>query len=625
MNNSKQNRIIICTPKNSSIEKISRIINNNQFKWAYFGENVSNAIAIEEKLKGRGKRVDIGDELQKTANTLRQSYIDYIGSLSVENNSLFWWVSSLSEKNPFISKTFLYSCYIKVAQSLIEHNHINIVFFIECRALRLSLISNIDSALGREVIHIESKLSKSFDSFINILEFIIKHAWFLLNNVYRIILVKQIYKLDKNTYFKDKIKSNDELVLMHAWIDQRSFSNDTLFHDAYFGALKDYIKKQNKNVVIIPSILHTISYSKSIKKLLNCEEQFIIPSAFLNISNILKILKMTLRKPGKKSYPYFKNLDVSSLIYNDYINDWKNTRVVSNLLFYYFIKNLRGCGLSVERFIYTYENHTWEKVCCMAFREFFPSATIVGFQHGGLSMMLINYFFSEKERHIIPFPDKVITSGEYFKNIFIISGYDPNKVLCGGAIRYAYLTNLSKQTAQQKKINRKSINILVAPSIGKNEATELVYKVVRAFESKNMYNIILKFHPLMPYQQIANELSIKSLPEHFKVSLQPISELLMDCDFLLYTESTVCIEAIAMGVYPINISSDIIIDCDVLDPFPEVRSKVRTENEIRSKVKELLEIDPNELRKRNVAAMNAAEKFFARVDDSVYEMFIKDK
>lgn len=624
MNKSKQNRIIFCSAKKRNIEKILRTINNNQFKWAYFGENVSNAIAIEEKLKDRGIRLDIGDDLQKTADTLRQPYIDYIGNLSVENNSLFWWASSLSEKNPFISKTFLYSCYIKIVWSLIEYNHDTIVFFIECRELRLSLVKNLHSTLGQGVIHIEPKLSGFFNIFINMLEFIFKHAWFLLNNVYRIILVKHVYKL-KNSCFIHKIESDDELILLHTWIDQRSFSNDNLFHDAYFGGLKDYINKKNKHLVIIPSILHTISYSKSIEKLLNCKEQFIIPSSFLNISNVLKILIMTLKRPKKKSYPYFNNMDISSLIYNDYINDWKNTRVASNLLFYYFIKNLRSCNLSVERFIYTYENHTWEKICCIAFREFFPKATIIGFQHGGLSKMLINYFFSEKERNIIPFPDIVITSGKCFRHILMMSGYDPNKILCGGAIRYKYLNNLSKQTVQQKKINRNSVNILVAPSIGKNEAAELVYKVVRSFGSMSMYNVILKFHPLMPYQQIANELNLKSLPEHFKVSLQPISKLLMDCDFLLYTESTTCIEAIAMGVYPINISSDIIIDCDFLDPIPEVRTKARTDDEIRCKVQELVEIDPKELNKRKAASMNAAEKIFSPVDDSVYEMFIKDK
>ena len=622
MNDSKHNRIIICSPKKSNIDKILKNVGDNQFKWAYFGENIPNTIYIDEKFIGKGKRLNIGNELQKIANAFRQPYIEYIGNLSVKNNSILWWVSSLSEKNPYISKTFLYSCYIRVAQSLIENNSNTIVFFVENRALRLSFVSNIRSTLNHEIIHIEPKLPTFFDSFIDTLEFIIKHVWFLLNNVYRIILVKHIYKLNKTIHFKDQKETKNDLVLLHTWVDKRSFSKENKFHDAYFGALKDYIKGKNKNIVIIPSFLHTVSYSKSIKKILNCDGDFLIPAAFLKLSDILKILTMVMRKPDKKSYPYFENIDISNLAYNDYFNDWKNTRVASNLLFYCLIKNLKDSDLSIERLIYTYENHTWEKIFCMAFRDFFPLATIIGYQHGGFSMMLMNYFFSENERHIIPFPHKVITNGIYFENIFLRSGYDSTKIQCGGAIRYEYLTKLSKQIIQPNKIKRNTINILVTPSIGKNDTTELVYKVVRAFEPLDMYNIILKFHPVMPYQQIANEINITSLPEHFKVSLQPISELLMECDLLLYTESTTCLEAIATGVHPINISSDIVIDCDFLDLVPEVRSKVRTENEIRSKVQELLEMNPDEFYKIKINAKNIAKEFLGEVDDSIFDMFL---
>lgn len=624
MNNSKHNRIIICSPKKGDIDNILKNIGDNHFKWAYFGENISNTIAIEEKLIGKGKRLNIGDELQKTANAFRQPYIDYIGDLSVADNSIFWWVSSLSEKNPFISKTFLYSCYIKIAKSLVKNNSDALVFFVEDRALRISFINNIYSTLSYEVMHVESKSSTFFYSIIDTLKFIINHVWFLLTNIYRIILIKYIHKLDKCIHLNDTELTKNDLILLHTWVDQRSFSKDNTFHDAYFGALKDYMAIKNKNVVIIPSILHTVSYTKSIKKILNSNGYFLIPSSFLNIIDILKVLKGVKRKPAQKSYPHFKNIDISYLVYTDYINDWKNTRMASSLLNYCFIKNLKDCDLSIERFIYTYENHTWEKVFCMALREFFPLATIVGYQHGGFSIMLLNYFFSEKERHIIPFPHKVITNGIYFKNTFLRFGYDSTKIQCGGAIRYEYLMNLSKQTIQQNKIKQGGINILVAPSIGKNESAELVYKVLKAFEHMDMYNIVLKFHPLMAYEQIKKELRIKSLPEHFNVVLQPISELLMDCDFLLYTESTTCIEAIATGVHPINISSDIIIDYDFLNQFPEIRSKVRTEIEIRNKVKELLEMDPNELYKIKIAAKRIANDFFGTVDETMFDLFIKN-
>ena len=622
--NTVDRTILICPPTKRSIRKISKVVGNNRFKWAYFGENVPHAIAVERLLDANGERIDIADTLQETAHTLRQEYIDYIGKLSVKCNSMLWWASSLSEKNPFISKTFLYSCYVKVALSLLEsYKQENLILFVENRALRLSLVKNISETFGCDVAHLEPKFSHVLESLTDRMKFIVKHVWFIINNIYRIVLTQHIYHLNKTDLFCEKGNSNNDLILLHTWIDHRSFSQNNTFHDAYFGKLSNYMAKQRKNIAVVPYILHTVSYTKTIKRLINYNGRIIIPSAYLKLSDILHVFKATMEKPPKKEYPYFECIDISSLIYNDNLNDWKDARMASNLLFYHVVKNWKKRGISIERFIYTFENHMWEKVYCNAFREYYPLATLVGYQHAAISKMYLNYFISDNEHAIIPFPDKVITNGKYSTDLLLDSGYDSNKLICGGAIRYEYLIEILKQPTQKKmKKHNKSMNILVTSSIDKNEAVELILKVLEAFESNDMYNIIIKCHPVMPYQQIANELGITSLPAHFTVSMEPMSTLLSNCDLLLYTSSTTCIEALAAEVPILHVGSNFIIDRDVLDSMSNHHSSAKTVENIQIEVSKLVGMDSDELYKKNMISKDTAKSTFGEVNDLVFDMFL---
>ena len=615
-----KNNVIICPPTKRSIRKIAKVIGNDDYDWAYLGEDVTNALAVEEWVGARGKRIDISERLQETANSLRQPYIDYIGRLSVKYNSMLWWAGSLSEKEHYISKTFLCSCYTKVALLLLEsHKQDNLILFVENRALRLILVKNILEIFGDGVMHLELKYSHMLESLTDRMEFVIKHGWFAINNIYRTLLTKHLYHLNQT-------ESKNNLVLIHAWVDQRSFTINNEFQDAYFGMLGKYMTEKGRNVAIVPYILHTVSYAKTIKKLMNCKEHFIIPSAYLKISDIIAVLRKTLKKPKRKSCPLFENMQISDIIHLDRINDWKDARLASNLLLYYVVKNWNNQILSIERFIYPHENQTWEKIYCIAFREFFPETNVLGYQHSTVSKMYLFYSVSKNEREIIPFPDVIITNGKYFKDILVDSGYESEKLVIGGAIRYEYITDMIKQPIQSKNHDdsEKRVKILVAASIDKNESCELLQKVLGAFGNHNIYDIILKFHPLMPYQKIANELHITALPEHFVISTESINILLNESDILLYKTTSTCVEALATGVYPIHIKSSYVIDSDILDGVSgEIHTSVKTEDELLSSVKELSKMDSDELLKRRIAGKSIAKDFFGAVDENVYDIFMK--
>jgi hypothetical protein len=623
-----KNNIIICPPTRDSIRKILKLIGKNNFKWAYFSENVLGAITLQRWIGNTGEQIDIAERLQEAARALRQPYIDYIGKLSVRYNSMQWWATSLSEKSSFTHSIFLHSCYITVALSLLKSfRQENLIFFVENRALRSCLVENMSEMFGCNVICLEPKFSNILEFLTNSTEFILKHGWFILNNIYRIILTKHIYHLDKIDVFHEKNNSKNDFILIHTWVDQRCFTEGDYFQDSYFGTLARYITKKGENVVIVPSIYYTAPYMETVKKLMNCKENFLISSAHLKIADILAVSKSTLKKPVKKNCPLFEKMNISDLIFSNRINDWKNTRLDSSLLLYYLVKNWKNQVLPIERFIYTHENHTWEKMYCMAFREFFPEVNLVGYQHSTICKMDLCHSVSKYDREVVPFPDVVITNGKYFKRFLLNSGYDSQKLISGGALRYEYVIDLIMQPTlpiKNDEITGKKFKILVATSAYKNESIELLQYVLDIFGSFDLYEIILKFHPVMPYKEIADAMGIKTpLPKHFFIASQPVNVLLKECDVLLYKTTTICVEALATGVYPIHIKSSYSIDCDILDGIPEdMHSSLKTEEEILYKLKKLQEMTGEESHKRELAAKIIVEEFFGTVNDSVYELFI---
>jgi surface carbohydrate biosynthesis protein (TIGR04326 family) len=303
---------------------------------------------------------------------------------------------------------------------------------------------------------------------------------------------------------------------------------------------------------------------------------------------------------------------------NDLGRDWGRTGPASNLLLYEAVKRWKNAGIPIATFIYAYENQVWEKAYCLALRKFYPSAKIIGYQHSTVPKMLLNHFFSKNELPVMPFPDKVITNGKYTESLFIESGYDPYKVVRGGALRFSYLVN-KKKTIVARKADNNPI-ILVALSVEKNETMELLWKTILAFGQITQLKIVLKFHPDCPYRFIAREIGI--LPKHFIVSDKSTGELLQDSHVLLYTCTATSIEALALGVPILHVKSDFTIDRDNLADFPGVRESVSSPEDISGAAQRLLKMDEKELSgKRQLWAEIVAE-MFEPVDESTFDLFL---
>ena len=607
-----QRTCVISSPSKRLVKKILEKMKDRKFKWVYLGEDVSRAISIDEMMRDKGQRIETAEMLQETARSLRQSYIDYIGKLSVERNSLMWWAGRLSEKNPYVSKTFLHACYIKLSMDILKkYSNESLVFLVEKRAARRSILKNLSTC---NLKHVESEGESIREALKDLKEFIMYKGWFLLNNIYRIAISKYAYRMQK------RVKSRTPLVLIHTIIDRRSFDEKGSYHESYFGGLPDHLKKSGKNVIVVPYVWGTVPYQKTIDRMAKSENVFLVPHAFLSVRDIFCVFFTTLANmPKKMVFPRFGDMDISEVIYEDLKNDRIGMRVASDMLLYYLVKRLKKKQLLIDTVIYTYENQSWEKVLCSAMWKFYPSAYLIGYQHSAFSLMHLNHFFSKYESNIVPLPDRIVTTGRHAKDVFIESGYPDEKVAQGGAVRYVHLLGPKISTKSRK---RDKPVILATPSIESSEAVELIWKIFKAFEHRSEYKVVIKCHPVMPFEKISRHLNIK-FPEHVVVSDTPVAELLKESNVLLYMDSTTCVEAIAAGVPPVHVESDLSIDLDKLDFNPGVRTSARSAEEIVKRAKDVISMDEGELSKKRKMWNNVVMDLFGSVNDSVYSLFLR--
>jgi len=609
-----ETKIILSSTSESTVKKAVKEMGDRKFKWTYLGEDSVNEEKIT-KLLGKAEYIRIASIVQENAKDLRQKYIDYIGKLSLKNNSLEWWANPLSDKNPYVSKSFFHSCLLKTALDLLSiYEKNNLILFVENDAVKNSMLDNVKS---KKIIVINSFIDKIFAISKHTSIFLLYHCWFLFKNIYSIFVSRYIYGIHKEASTKKS------LYLLYSPINSRSFDKEGKYHESFFGELKKTLETRGKETAILPFIwLPLRQYNQIIKNMKRSESVFIVPHAFMSIMDAPKILLHSiLNKPENIKYPFLDNMNISSIINSDLYEAWIRTRQASNLWFYDMVKGLKRNKINIDTFIYIYENLAREKIMCIAFRKFYSSTYLIGYQHSAFPKMRLDYFFSNYESEIHPLPDRIITNGEYYKNLLVKSAYPKDKVVKGTGIRYKYLADIEEK---KLALNSNNPTILVTPSIDMAEVADLLMLAYKSFGDKKEYTVIIKCHPFLSFKKINAHLKLK-LPSNFHVSEDGMNSLLMKADILLYTSSTTSVEALRMGVPVIHIESSHFLDLDPLGHNPSLRCSVNSPRELLRCINELMAMDKKTFSEKREIWKDAVLTLLDKIDYSTYQLFLRSK
>lgn len=532
-----------------------------QYSWIYVGKDVYICTLLEKIIGNRAARISISEDLQKTARQYRDDYIDYIGKIFVTHESPIWFLTSLSEKNPFISDFFLNFCYLTVCLNYIHESERDLIIVGENRAVLHALKENLNEDPDTRMMIYDSPLHSGIENIRYSCAKIKNKLVFLCRYMARVFLAK-VFSIVKR--HSREIKMSDQLIITHTFTDYRSFPEMGVYKESYLGNLCDDIAKKTTGLVYLSDVLPTLWYPKALYPLFFVKNRIYLKEEFLSLTDIFNaMLYVRTNYPEIHEKIPFGGLNVLSILQEDLSQDRATARVEQSYLNYFISKRISR-RFVVKSFLFSFENHVWERAFCDGFKKM-GDTKLIAYAIVFINRMYTCYSVSRVEKAVVPHPDIIIVSGSQGKDMLAESGFDADKIIIGGAVRYPNLR------ADEKKIRHVSKKtVLLALSAEINASLELVFKSVHAFSRSGELNIIIKCHPIVPYNKIAPFLP--KLPGHFSISDEPIGILLSRSDLVLYTESTVCVEAVAQGIPIMHVRSDHSIDINIFEGDESVPS-----------------------------------------------------
>jgi hypothetical protein len=605
----KKLNVTILYANSSGVKKILKTSRNNaELGWIYLGKDVPFSLSLNKLFGEQNKRLKIADLLQDTAQETRQEYIDYIGTLSLINKTKYWWLTSISEKNPFISNIFLYFCYIRVILKIIGELDKDLVIICDSTALMEAIAQNLQ---GHENVSVHLDKPMSTQVLLSIKNHItgyIKTIHFLVRWTIRWLFAK-IFGLIREKY-RHEHQQQGEKIIIHSWADYRSFRVPGKYEDVFLGCLGSDLEKIHPGVCYLIDILPTCFFPMAFFKLIGLKKQILLMEEVINPRDIiLSVYSVSTHFPDLQEIPRFMNLDVTPIVLEELEKDLWNPRTFQTYLFYIVGRNIARKS-NVQSFIYSFENLMWEKMFCLAFREFSQKTAIIGYAHSTIGKMETFYSISANERNFMPLPDTIVVNGLRAHEALINSGFDSKHIVIGGAYRYHSL-ELSQPPKRKTTIK----TILVVSPDDFNASLELVIKAIRAFGNRNEITCIIKFHPTLPRRKITSYLW--NIPDNFAISEKSIDQLLPCADLVIYTGSTVAVEAVARGIPVLHVGLDLIIDRDIFNDRDQIISASQPEEIYQAFL--MLSMKGNNPK---IMGEQFVREFFAPIKDSDLNVFL---
>lgn len=558
--------------------------------WLFLSQDYARLVALRAIQPDGFDQIDIGEELNKTTTRLRRLYIDYIGSLSVINNSLAWWSSRVAEKNVMASPVFLYICYLEVIRQLVNGS---------LKGKDLCVFSASPAlleTLRREPLFRSYRIIKCYHYRYWLSGAVIKAILRLGIFIWRSIRKKLAATVTRHLAKGRGPAGKGPLVIMRTWVSDSNLRSDGMFTDQYFKDLREHLSPVFPNIVILP-ILYNIkrSIGGGMTWFRSSQQNFLIPEDYYRLADYLSAIMTSCSTLRLFSRSYeFMGHDLSLLFSEDALRQSFDDLSLSLIMHYFLMKRLRRKGMNIDRIIITFENMFSEKPLILGAKKFLPGTKVLGFQHASLFPLLLCCYTSAVESKVLPMPDKIICSGRFFEKIMGQEGFPVNKLVPGPALRFQYLLGAMPTGAAGEAKNV----ILVTSPLARPAALELLLKIAESIKDRPQYRFWLKPHPMMQGAEFRELIEKTGLSQRsFEIIGGNMADALSRVKVLIAAASAAIFDAVAAGVPVIRVRSNVDLSLDPMDWFPvdELHFTARTPDEIGREIDRAMALDKKQL------------------------------
>lgn len=575
------NQVVVTQPDLRSLREVRGQRIRESFSWVYLGQSPDELARATRCFSGHGVYQGTVEKTHLAADTLRESYLAYLYQIGRQLNSLRWWLTSLSYRSVYHSETFFQACLLKTGLDLINSwgGPGRLVLVVSDDPVRQALQLNKASAGEMKVEFIRRSQLSSIFAF-PLLKVLVRRVYFVLNEWWLMLQSQLVVQ-------RPHVPHGPSTILVST-VSPRNVQLGVEFHTFFFGDLADKLSNLGHNVTLMPRVMREVPYKKTLTQLIAGQFPVWIPHRNLKLLDpVVAAIRTISKPPVLMPTPLLSDLDISPLVQAELCRYWISNRGAHNLLLATALCRLADRGAEVNRIIYVYENQPWERALCWQVRHSFPSATLVGYQHARAPRMLLNFYLAPGGEEMAPLPDRIVTVGEYSARMFSSGGYDSKRVHTGGAFQ-SINGSSSAGTATMTLAPENAASVLIAPSMGQEEARELVETALHLFNEDDGVRVVIKCHPAMPFSKIIGASKFR-LPGHVQVSDESIQTLMPKSAAMVYTSSTVCVQALAMGLPVLHLRRQFGLDLDPLEFESPIRMEADGIEALRSKLRWLLE------------------------------------
>lgn len=575
-----QKKILVTTPDPDALKRVLKEAGSSQIHWVYLGQSILEHRRVSDQFRGQGEYIDAANQFHGWTRELREPYLKYLFDIGRELDSLSWWLTPASWRNSFVSSAFRHACHLKTGLEITAAwDRPDLLVLVAeapvCRSIESSIGNNPDISVAVYGLIRRKPLSSVFDT----LAMLGHRAVFVMRELSRIFQ-------SRRSHPRPASPAPDASLLI-SWGTSASLLQGGEFHQFFFGDLADHLADHDRRVVIVPMILKEVGYKEALEQLKESRLPLCLPHSLFGVLDPLKAVISSLRKPpGPKRFLHFSGMDMAPLFEPELRQYWVSNQSAAQFMMTHLVRRWGKWSPSIARIVYMYENQPWERAICWQAKRSLPNAKLMGYSPTPVSKLLLNFFLAPGEAKIAPLPDRIVTVGKRSARLYSSDGYDPESVKVGGALRMQDLEALGSYDQQRPPAQDRFV--LVAPSIGLDETAELAYMAAHLFDEDAGVRVVLKCHPMLPFERV-RKLIGAPLPPHVQISDEPIKDLILKSSVMIYSNSSVCIDSLALGVPVVNLRPRFDISLDPLEDFPDLRPEATGLADLQEKVRRILE------------------------------------
>ena len=532
--------------------RAGRWVEGRSARWLYIGKRIGPRRGLETDL-GIERAFDIGDRLHKSAERLREPFLDFVSEIGdLQSDPITWWSTSFSWKNWGASDLFLLVCYLDVVEGVVEEAIASdnpVLVVIEDPWLRRQVRANFE---GRAEVRFGSnerlwweRLRALFVGGVKRKAWSIDAAWRLgkqwvvwkgptpdhARPAVGIYSIPMARCLEENAGWRDPFLPGLDKLLETAGFDvfrfappeSRGFEHDLAARSSYFRPL------------ILEATLPAIVRSSLV---------FWLP-----------------RWPAQMRVAH---LWVDQLALREWWQEMGGTSLCAYRLYdECFRRMLRESNC--EWVVYPYENQPWEKLTALRSKQ--AGVRTAGVQHNALSRFYMSYFLGDGDSDTMPLPDFVFSSGPYPHRVLSEGGVPDERLLMTGSLRYDHIARgLATPDDRTLVGDAPGEDVLVVLPIDTAMSDHLLAAISAGFRREGGVGD-LRFH-IKPHP--TRRIDVDSVGFPAVVAPDDIVESFRRCGTVLFVGTNVGPEAVGLGRPAVRYRPRLLLNVDPAEAFGDM-------------------------------------------------------